>query len=107
LLFIADFGDHAFGEKAFISGVNVCLNRSGDKVNGWTLTGRKIEPDGRLIDLTSSTNAARPNCDEYQEAINCPAGEVATAAMVHYGPGAERQSWIGMALQCRAVRVKS
>ena len=63
MLFIADFGDHAFGEKAFISGVNVCLNRSGDKVNGWTLTGRKIEPDGRLIDLTSSTNAARPNCD--------------------------------------------
>ena len=45
------------------------------------------------------------NCKDWLPAVDCQPGEIATAADIHYGPGAEPRSWIGIALQCRAVKV--
>jgi hypothetical protein len=103
-----NFTDTGFGgEKAFVSGVSVCMNAQQDKVKGWTLFGRKIEPDGKVVDLTLHTSATRPHCDEWMSEAHCNPGELATAATVHYAPGQEPKSWIGIVLHCRAVRVRS
>jgi hypothetical protein len=36
--------------------------------------------------------------------VDCQPGEIATAAEIHFGPGDEPRSWIGIALKCRAVK---
>jgi DNA-binding beta-propeller fold protein YncE len=104
----ADFADKDFGgPRAFVSGVRVCLNREGDKVKGWDLYGKKINDDGSLSDTNRASFPGRANCPAdgsgWQSAVNCPAGELATAAEVHFGPGNDERSWIGIALKCRKL----
>lgn len=105
----ADFADTDFtGQRAFVTGVSICLNRDEDKVKGWRLYGKKITDSGTLVDLTTSALAGpRANCHEWQPRVDCPAGELATAAEIHYGPGTEPRSWIGIALKCRALKPTS
>ena len=81
---------------------------SSTKVKGWRLYGKSISESGALVDLeTYALAGPRLNCDDWQTRVNCPAGELATAAEIHYGPGVERRSWIGIALKCRALKVAS
>ena len=102
----ADFAPTDFtGPRAFVSGISICLNGDGDKIKGYTLRGRKINESGVLEDLT--LKAAGPelaNCKEWKPGVDCQPGEIATAAEIHYGPGDEPRSWIGIALKCRAVK---
>jgi hypothetical protein len=37
--------------------------------------------------------------------VNCPAGQIATAAIVHFEAGKTPRSWTGIGLQCRSLRV--
>lgn len=106
-LLSADFADGDFtGPRAFISGVKVCMNNDQSKVKGWILYGREITEDGDLVDLTlHATAGPRPNCTTWMSQVNCPAGELATAAVFHFDTTTEPRSWIGVALKCRAVTV--
>ena len=65
-LLSADFADGDFtGERAFATGVKVCMNRAETKVKGWVLYGKKITDSGTLVDLTTHALAGpRAHCHE-------------------------------------------
>ena len=106
-LLTADFADNDFtGPRAFVSGISVCMNSDDTRVKGWILHGRKILDSGQLVDIANTAlGGPRPNCDAWQPAVHCPAGQLATAAEVHFDAPGEPRSWIGVGLKCRAVTV--
>jgi hypothetical protein len=106
-LLTADFADHDFtGERAFVSGVQVCMNQDDTRVKGWRLYGKTISASGQLVDIANYALAGpRANCSAWQAQAHCPAGELATAAEVHFDNSSEPRSWIGISLRCRAVTV--
>jgi DNA-binding beta-propeller fold protein YncE len=98
------------GPGVFVSGVSVCLNNDGTKVKGWRLNGKKINADGTLTDVNRAIAGPRANCpsDEsgWRPFVNCAAGELATAAEIHFAAGSDARDWIGIELQCRALKVR-
>jgi hypothetical protein len=107
-LLVADFADTDFtGERAFVSGVEVCMNSDQSKVKGWELFGRQINANGSLSDIANHALAGpRPNCDTWKQRVDCAAGEIATAMQVHFDSTTEPRSWLGVALKCRHVSVQ-
>jgi hypothetical protein len=106
-LLTADFADSDLtGDRAFVSGVKVCMNSDRTRVKGWILFGRSITASGQLVELSGTAlGGPRPNCDAWQSPVFCPAGQLATAAEVHFDAPGEPRSWRGIALRCRAVTV--
>lgn len=104
-LLVADFANTDFtGERAFVSGAKVCLNNDDTRVKGWILYGRQINSDGSLTDLTLDALAGpRANCDTWKQRVDCPAGEIATAAVLEFESGSTPRAWKGISLKCRAV----
>jgi hypothetical protein len=113
------------GSRAFVTGVRVCMNNQKDKVKGIAIRGMKITDAGELAELDPVTvtskaggsevrtlqpnvpTSIRPNCDEkdgWKQWADCPAGSLATAAVLHYGAGKEPRSLTGIALKCRALK---
>ena len=107
-LLVADFANTDFtGEHAFVSGAKVCMNSDNTKVKGWILYGRQINDDGSLTDLTLSALAGpRPNCDTWKQRVDCPTGEIATAAVLEFDSSTTPRAWLGISLKCRAVTVQ-
>jgi hypothetical protein len=107
-LLVADFANGDFtGEHAFVSGAQVCLNSDNTRVKGWILYGRRINDDGSLTDLTTDALAGpRPNCTTWKQRVDCPAGEIATAAVLEFESGSTPRAWQGLSLKCRAVTVQ-
>ena len=107
-LLVADFANTDFtGEHAFLSGAKVCMNSDNTKVKGWTLYGRQINDDGSLMDLTLSALAGpRANCDTWKQRVDCPTGEIATAAVLEFDSSTTPRAWLGISLKCRAVTVQ-
>ena len=107
-LLVADFPNTDFtGEHAFVSGAKVCMNSDNTKVKGWILYGRQINDDGSLTDLTLSALAGpRPNCDTWKQRVDCPTGEIATAAVLEFDSSTTPRAWLGISLKCRAVTVQ-
>jgi hypothetical protein len=107
-LLVADFANTDFtGERAFVSGAQVCLNSDDTRVKGWILYGRQINANGSLMDLSLDALAGpRPNCDTWKQRIDCPAGEIATAAVLEFDSGSAPRAWKGISLKCRAVTVQ-
>jgi len=107
-LLVADFANTDFtGERAFVSGAQVCLNSDDTRVKGWILYGRQINANGSLMDLDLDALAGpRPNCDTWKQRIDCPAGEIATAAVLEFDSGSTPRAWKGISLKCRAVTVQ-
>jgi hypothetical protein len=116
------------GTRAFVTGVRVCMNNDKSRVKGFRLRGKKIDDAGQLVALqggvagsgtaggsevtthvVTEPYATRTNCDEkdgWMSWAECPAGEVATAAKLHFGSGSEPRSLVGIALQCRSIAKK-
>lgn len=107
-LLVADFANGDFtGAHAFVSGAQVCMNSDNTRVKGWILYGRQINDDGSLTDLTLDALAGpRPNCDTWKQRVDCPAGEIATAAVLEFESGSAPLAWKGISLKCRAVTVQ-
>jgi hypothetical protein len=107
-LLVADFANTDFtGERAFVSGAQVCLNGDDTRVKGWVLYGRQINANGSLTDLTLDALAGpRPNCDTWKQRVDCPTGEIATAAVLEFDAGSTPRAWMGISLKCRAVTVQ-
>jgi hypothetical protein len=84
-----------------------CLNSDDTRVKGWVLYGRQINADGSLTDLTLDALAGpRPNCDTWKQRVDCPANEIATAAVLDFDSGSTPRAWKGISLKCRAVTVQ-
>jgi hypothetical protein len=105
-LLVADFANTDFtGPRAFVSGVEVCMNSDDSKVKGWILHGRQINANGTLTDLANTAlGGPRANCSEpWKQRVDCPAGELATAAVLEFDSTSEPRAWLGISLKCRAL----
>ncbi len=119
---MATFKDTDYGKRSFITGIRVCLNKKGEKVKGIQIKGATISDDGNLEELTRERQRAktgslsrmapkepkdqRPNCNTWKKWAQCPLGQIATSAILHYEAGKEPRSVTGMALECKKVAKK-
>ena len=92
--------------RVFITGAQVCMDRGDDKIKGIHLRGQRITDAGTLEDFGPDEQDARTNChqDHWKRWVNCPAGQIATAAIIHFGAGNTPRSWTGIELRCRGLR---
>lgn len=93
--------------RVFITGAQVCMNKADDRVKGIHLHGQRITDAGTLVDFGPDAQDARTNChqDHWKRWVSCPAGQIATAAIVHFEAGNTPRSWTGIELKCRRFRV--
>jgi hypothetical protein len=93
--------------RVFITGAQVCMNKDDDRIKGIHLHGQRITDEGALVDFGPDQQDARTNChqDHWKRWVNCPAGQVATAAIIHFEAGNTPRSWTGIGLQCRSLRI--
>ena len=93
--------------RVFVSGVQVCMNKGDDRVKGIHLHGKRITEAGTLTDFGPDQQGSRNNChqDHWKRWVNCPDGQIATAAIIHFDAGNTPRSWTGIGLQCRAITV--
>ena len=93
--------------RVFITGAQVCMNKDDDRIKGVHLRGQRITDAGTLADFGPDAQDTRTNChqDHWRRWVNCPAGQIATAAILHFEAGNTPRSWIGIELRCRGLRV--
>jgi hypothetical protein len=93
--------------RVFITGAQICMNKDDDRIKGIHLHGQRITDEGALVDFGPDQQDARTNChqDHWKRWVNCPAGQVATAAIIHFEAGNTPRSWTGIGLQCRSLRI--
>ena len=98
----------------FIRQVQVCNSSSNQhpfRLKGIKVWGRRVEPDGRIVDLAGDSNVdgkgERANCDgNWRLPSSCPVGHVAVRLEVHWrADGEDDISMSGMRLICRPVVV--
>ena len=92
--------------RVFITGAQVCMNSSDDKIKGIHLRGQRITDAGILANFGPDEQDARTNChqDHWKRWVDCPAGQIATAAIIHFEAGNTPRSWTGIELRCRSLR---
>lgn len=94
------------GKRAFVTGIQVCMDRQDDRVKGFAITGQSINSNGDLT-LFLPLVQERTNCHHWSQGrASCPAGYLATAAELHF----EREdneknarSLTGVRLLCRSL----
>ena len=91
----------------FITGIQVCMNKSDDRIKGIHVHGKRITDTGQLADFNPDAQDSRTNChqDHWQRWADCPAGQIATSAIMHFEAGKTPRSWTGVELQCRRLHV--
>jgi len=118
----AEFKNAYYPPRTFVTRVKVCLNNQNSRVKGIKLHGQIIKDDGELVDvkpsdikgpekksgldviLDTEPEAFRAHCnDNWKPWAQCPAGQIATAAILHFDAGNEPRSLTGVALKCRRV----
>jgi hypothetical protein len=92
--------------RVFVTGIQVCMNKGDDRIKGVHLRGQRITDVGTLVNFGPDAQDFRTNChqDHWKRWANCPAGQIATAAIVHFEAGNTPRSWTGIELRCRSVR---
>ena len=116
----AQFSDSQFADHTFVRSLRVCMNNKNTRVKGFQIRGRKVESDGRLVDLDTdypqgagglnalvdqnAPSDQRNNCSKWKRWSNCPSGTIATALEAHFEAGSTPRSLTGIALKCRGVR---
>ncbi len=92
--------------RVFVTGAQVCMNKGDDRVKGIHLRGQRINDAGELVNFGPDAQDSRTNChqDHWKRWVECPAGQIATAAIIHYSAGDTPRSWTGIGLQCRAIK---
>jgi hypothetical protein len=68
-----------------------------------TLRGQRITDAGTLEDFGPDQQDARTNCHQ-DHWKRWPAGQIATAAIIHFEAGNTPRSWTGIELRCRGLR---
>jgi hypothetical protein len=93
--------------RVFITGAQVCMNKADDRVKGIHLHGKRITDAGTLVDFGPDAQDSRTNCnqDHWKRWVNCPDGQIATAAIIHFEAGNTPRSWTGIELRCRGLRI--
>lgn len=118
----AEFKNMYYPPRTFVTGAKVCMNNKNTRVKGIKVRGQILKDDGELVEVkgadikdpgnksglraTLTTEPAdwRPHCnDNWKKWANCPVGQIATAAILHYEAGKEPRSLTGIALECRRV----
>jgi hypothetical protein len=116
----ADGNKNFTSDRVFVTGVQVCMNSSGDKVKGFRLRGREITPQGSLQTISVAATSGpldvntarepqdfRTNCQNndkgWRSWAECPSGALATAAILHFDGGAMPRSLVGIQLKCRQL----
>lgn len=98
------------GDHRAIRGVQVCLNRQGDRLKGLRVFGVTLKPDGSVIpDAALNGEYKRPNCKEpWKPAVMCEAGKVVTGVTYQQvreaGSATEAR---GISLTCQGVKVET
>jgi hypothetical protein len=98
--------DDRWGTRAFMTGIQVCMDRQDDKVKGFQIFGQVIDNNGDLFPLPPIPKQ-RTNCHHWAKTVaSCPADHLATAAELHF----EREdnekharSLTGVRLHCRRL----
>lgn len=95
--------------RVFVTGVQVCMNKDDDRIKGIHLAGYRITESGSLVKFSPDAQDSRTNChqDHWKRWVNCPAGQIATAAVIHFAAGGTPRSWTGIELRCRTVHATS
>lgn len=93
--------------RVFITGVQVCMNRGDDRIKGIHLRGQRITDASTLVNFGPDAQDTRTNChqDHWKRWVSCPAGKIATAAIIHFEAGNTPRSWTGIELRCRGLRI--
>lgn len=103
---LANFDDR-WGTRAFMTGIRVCMDRQDDKVKGFQIFGQAIDNNGDLYPLPLTTLKERTNCHHWAKTVaSCPAGQLATAAELHFEREANEKkprSLTGVRLLCRKL----
>ena len=95
-----------------VTGVKACTNSGNGRVKGITVRTRKLQADGRLLDLQDTTTQVANNCsrNEWRSWAECPTGSVMTGLMAHYIPGVfprpEIQQIVGLELRCSMIETR-
>lgn len=88
--------------ETYIRGVNVCMNKKGDRIKGLRIYGAKLNRDtGQVQNLNNPKEWKRPNCHEWRTARFCGPGKLATGIRIQQATGS--RSIQGLALECRNV----
>lgn len=95
--------------RVFLTGLQVCMNKDDDRIKGIHLAGYRITETGTLVKFSPDAQDSRTNChqDHWKRWVNCPAGQIATAAVIHFAAGGTPRSWTGIELRCRTVHATS
>jgi len=103
---LANFDDR-WGTRAFMTGIQVCMDRQDDKVKGFQLLGQVIDHNGDLFPLPQPPPKQRTNCHHWHPTVaSCPAGHLATAAELHFEREDKEKnprSLTGVRLLCRQL----
>lgn len=84
-----------------VHGVRVCQRASNDRIKGIRILGSEITKDGPDRDPGLAITEERTNCNDWNDPVLCPTGEVAVALRVEY----RGESAVGLSLRCAAVRM--
>jgi hypothetical protein len=98
-----------WGKRAFVTGIQVCMDRQDDRVKGFFIAGRMIDSNGELMPLPfPAPPQERTNChkDHWKQMVTCPEGYLATAAELHFereNNEKNARSLTGVRLLCRRL----
>ena len=118
-----EYSDAKYEKRVFVTGTSVCMNNDNTRVKGLRIRGAQLSDTGDLVDLkaqtvpdhkgpmpahntgpTSMPTDDRANCNNnWKKWAECPGGQIATAAILHFEAGKEPRSLTGIALECRRV----
>lgn len=88
-----------------IIGVNVCLNRNGNRIKGVAIRGARVSATGAVTpEAAFEDEFDRPNCKgRWSSWSTCSSGKVATGIDYHVTDDGRGRSVSGLELQCQAV----
>jgi len=99
--------------QTLVRGIRICMNNDNSRLKGIEVRGRSVGANMANKFLLQDTpldpdkaSGARANChdDGWQRWVDCGAGEVATAAVVHFEAGEPPRAVTGLALECAPVK---
>lgn len=88
------------GTNRYIRGVRACNNDNNDhRLKGLQILSAYIDDDEYVAEPGMADIYEQPNCDDWDNWVTCPAGEVAVAVRMNH----EDDAFIGIELQCAEV----
>ena len=91
------------GESYRVIALQVCSRKSNGRIKGLNIRGRELTATG--LGITYERDGfSRANCnDNWQDWVECPAGQIASGIGAFFDAGNSRDSLVGLRLHCRAL----